>query len=63
MGWYTYRDNKRLDPADGAITEIWGHDNASVVGRVSERGGATMASWFEREFDRLWEHRLTRGWP
>ncbi len=63
VGWYTYRDNKRLDPAEGGITEVWGHDNALVVGRVTEPDGRLLAGWFEREYQRLWEHRLTTKWP
>jgi hypothetical protein len=59
LGWYTYRDNKRLDEADGVTTEIWGHDNALLLGDVSEANGAVLATWFGREFERLWEHRRT----
>jgi hypothetical protein len=59
VGWYTYRDNKRLDLAEGDTTEIWGHDNAMVVGQVSDANGAKLSAWFGREFDRLWAHRLT----
>jgi hypothetical protein len=59
-GWYTYRDNKRIDQSEGAITEIWGHDNALIMGDVSDPNGAALADWFRREFDRLWTHRHTR---
>lgn len=60
VGWYTYRDNKRLDGVDGGTTEVWGHDNAMVVGETSDPSGAILAGWFGREFDRLWGHRLTK---
>jgi hypothetical protein len=60
LGWYTYRDNKRIDRSEGSTTEIWGHDNALILGDVGNPGGAALADWFRREFDRLWTHRLTR---
>jgi hypothetical protein len=60
LGWYTYRDNKRIDQSEGSTTEIWGHDNALVIGDVTSPDGAALADWFRREFDRLWTHRLTR---
>jgi hypothetical protein len=59
VGWYTYRDNSRLDLSEGETTEIWGHDNALIVADTSDENGATLAAWFEREYDRLWHHRLT----
>ena len=36
LGWYTHRDNKRIDALDPASVEVWGHDNAVIVGRDSE---------------------------
>jgi hypothetical protein len=59
LGWYTHRDNKRLDLFDPASTEVWGHDNAIVAGRYSDSDGAILGSWFSREFERLWTHRST----
>jgi len=59
LGWYTHRDNKRLDVFDPASTEVWGHDNAIVAGRYSDSHGAALATWFSREFERLWTHRST----
>jgi hypothetical protein len=59
LGWYTHRDNKRLDSFDPASVEVWGHDNAIVVGRYSEADGSVMGTWFSREFERLWTHRST----
>ena len=59
LGWYTHRDNKRLDLLDPASTEVWGHDNAIVAGRGSDSDGAVLSSWFSREFERLWAHRST----
>src|SRR5215475_15527124 len=59
LGWYTHRDNKRIDAFDPASVEVWGHDNAVVVGDNDEAGGAVLASWFSREFERLWHHRST----
>jgi hypothetical protein len=59
VGWYTYRDNKRLELSEGSTTEVWGHDNALIVGDISNPHGGVLASWFNREFDRLWAHRLT----
>lgn len=59
LGWYTHRDNKRLDPFDPASVEVWGHDNAIVVGRHDEPDGAVLAVWYSREFERLWTHRST----
>jgi hypothetical protein len=60
VGWFTHRDNKRLDLFDPANDEVWGHDNAVVVGGTAESSGATLSLWFEREFERLWSHRSTR---
>jgi hypothetical protein len=59
LGWYTHRDNKRLDSFDPASVEVWGHDNAIVAGRYAEADGAVLANWFSREFERLWTHRST----
>lgn len=59
LGWYTHRDNKRLDSFDPASVEVWGHDNAIVAGRYAEPDGAVLANWFSREFGRLWTHRTT----
>jgi hypothetical protein len=59
LGWYTHRDNKRIEAFDPASVEVWGHDNAIVAGRRSEPDGAVLAAWFSREFDRLWWHRST----
>jgi hypothetical protein len=59
LGWYTHRDNKRLDSFDPASVEVWGHDNAIVMGRYPESDGAVLATWFSREFERLWTHRST----
>lgn len=59
LGWYTHRDNKRIDAFDPASVEVWGHDNAVVMGRNSEADGAILANWFSREFQRLWNHRST----
>jgi hypothetical protein len=59
LGWYTHRDNKRLDVFDPASIEVWGHDNAIVAGRYSEPDGAALGVWFSREFERLWTHRST----
>ena len=59
VGWFTHRDNKRLDLFEPANDEIWGHDNAVVIGRTAERSGALLSVWFEREFERLWSHRST----
>jgi hypothetical protein len=59
LGWYTHRDNKRIDTLDPASVEVWGHDNAIIVGRKSNDHGAVLATWFSREFERLWTHRST----
>jgi hypothetical protein len=59
LGWYTHRDNKRIDAFDPASVEVWGHDNAIVVGREDSTDGAILATWFAREFERLWWHRST----
>ena len=59
LGWYTYRDNKRMDAFDPASVEVWGHDNAIVAGRHGDSDGAVLATWFSREFERLWTHRST----
>lgn len=59
VGWFTHRDNKRLDLSDPANDEVWGHDNAVVVGGTAENSGAALSLWFEREFERLWSHRST----
>jgi hypothetical protein len=59
VGWFTHRDNKRLDLDDPANDEIWGHDNAVVTGGTAEGSGAIISVWFEREFERLWSHRST----
>ena len=59
LGWYTHRDNTRIEVFDPASVEVWGHDNAIVVGRRDEPHGEVLASWFSREFDRLWRHRST----
>jgi hypothetical protein len=59
LGWYTHRDNKRIDALDPASTEVWGHDNAIIVGRRNSADGAVLATWFTREFERLWRHRST----
>jgi hypothetical protein len=59
LGWYTYRDNKRLDLFDPASVEVWGHDNAVIAGRYSDPDGGALGGWFSREFDRLWTHRST----
>lgn len=59
LGWYTHRDNKRIDAFDPASVEVWGHDNAVVVGRENNSDGAILASWFSREYERLWRHRST----
>ena len=56
LGWYTHRDNKRIDTFDPASVEVWGHDNAVVMGHSSEADGAVLANWFSREFQRLWNH-------
>lgn len=59
LGWYTHRDNKRIDAFDPASVEVWGHDNAVVMGRSGEADGTVLANWFSREFQRLWNHRST----
>lgn len=59
LGWYTHRDNTRMEVFDPASVEVWGHDNAIVAGRRNEPDGDVLASWFSREFDRLWRHRST----
>lgn len=61
LGSYTYRDNKRLEAFDPAATETWGHDNAVVLGNTSEFNATILDTWFRREYERLWAHRLTRG--
>ena len=59
VGWYTHRDNTRLDALDPASNEVWGHDNVLIVSRTSDRNGAVLSRWFSREFERLWSHRAT----
>jgi hypothetical protein len=59
LGWYTHRDNTRIDALDSASVEVWGHDNAVILGRTSETDGIILTSWFSREFERLWRHRST----
>lgn len=59
LGWYTHRGNKRIDAFDPASVEVWGHDNAVIVGREHSSDGTIRASWFSREFERLWRHRST----
>lgn len=59
LGWYSHRDNRRLNQFDPARVEVWGHDNAVIAGRCSESDGSTLGTWFSREFERLWEHRST----
>jgi hypothetical protein len=59
IGWYTHRDNQRIDAFDPASVEVWGHDNAVIAGRNSNADGLVLASWFAREFQRLWRHRST----
>ena len=59
LGWYNGIDNKRIEVYDPASVEVWGHDNAVVAGRHDEPDGAVLATWFSREFDRLWWHRST----
>lgn len=59
LGWYTHRDNKRIDAFDPASVEVWGHDNAIVAGRITQAHGAVLSTWFQREFDRIWTHRST----
>ncbi|HKB38434.1 MAG TPA: hypothetical protein VKD72_18470 [Gemmataceae bacterium] len=59
LGWYTHRDNKRIDAFDPSSVEVWGHDNAIVAGRITQPHGAVLSTWFEREFERLWTHRST----
>ncbi len=58
-GWYTHRDNERIEVSDPASVEVWGHDNAIVAGWCDEPDGAVLSTWFSREFDRLWRHRQT----
>jgi hypothetical protein len=58
-GWYTHRDNERIEVSDPASVEVWGHDNAIVAGWRDEPDGAVLSTWFSREFDRLWRHRQT----
>jgi hypothetical protein len=59
VGWFTHRDNKRLNLIDPGNDEVWGHDNAIVIGGAAERSGAALSLWFDREFERLWSHRST----
>jgi hypothetical protein len=59
LGWYSHRDNRRLDQFDPARVEVWGHDNAVVAGWQSGMDGGILETWFSREFERLWEHRST----
>jgi len=59
VGWYTHRDNQRQPPETPDAAEVWGHDNAMVAGYTDTPDGEILASWFTREFDRLWSHRLT----
>jgi hypothetical protein len=59
LGWYTHRDNKRIESFDPASVEVWGHDNAMVGGRYSDLDGGVLGTWFSREFERLWNHRST----
>ncbi len=61
LGWYTHRDNKRIDASDPASVEVWGHDNAVVMGLTGEPGATVLSGWFSREFQRLWDHRSTLG--
>lgn len=60
LGWYTYRDDVRYEKESPDAALIWGHDNAMVHGSVSSDAGAILTHWFNREFERLWRHRLTR---
>ena len=48
LGWYTHRDNMRLDVFDPASVEVWGHDNAIVAGYYSDSDGAALGTWFSR---------------
>ena len=59
VGWYTYRDDHEKPIDDPAQLAVWGHDNVVIVGDVRTKEGAKLASWFDREFDRLWHHRRT----
>jgi hypothetical protein len=59
LGWYTHRDNQRIDAFDPASVEVWGHDNAVIAGRDSNADGLALSRWFSREFERLWRHRST----
>jgi len=63
LGWYTHRDDTRLEAEDPNAALIWGHDNAMIHGHVESDSGAVLADWFRREFERLWRHRLTRLSP
>lgn len=60
LGWYTYRDDTRLETEDPNAALIFGHDNAMVHGSVVSDSGAVLAEWFRKEFERLWRHRRTR---
>lgn len=59
LGWYTHRDNHRLDAENPDADEVWGHDNLNLLSMVNDVNGETMAQWFDREFERLWSHRST----
>ncbi len=63
LGWYTYRDDMGLDIDAPEQIATWGHDNALVMADTRTQQGAWLALWFEREFDRLWEHRKTGSDP
>lgn len=63
VGWYTYRDDQRLDVESQEQVMLWGHDNVVVAGDTRTEQGAILASWFERQFDELWGHRMTRDDP
>ena len=59
VGWYTYRDDLGRPLDDPEQIAVWGHDNLVIVGDTRTEEGVRLASWFEREYERLWHHRQT----
>jgi len=60
VGWYTSRDNPKLDVDDQQQPTVWGHDNPIIASDGDSAEGLILQEWFAAEFEKLWIHRRTR---
>jgi hypothetical protein len=70
LGWYTYAPMRQATQAAKSpeaqtypVKEVWGHENPVIMARPDDAGFAVLRTFFDQQFDALWNGCKDRGIP